>query len=58
MSEMARDWRKATAALPGAKPTPLPASQDQTRQFLRSQIQAFLDYRARTARSRRRRKAG
>jgi phospholipase C len=55
MSEMARDWRKVTGALPGAKPTPVPTSQDQTHQFLRSQIQAFLDYRARTARSGRRR---
>jgi len=53
MSEMARDWRKVTGALPGAKPVPLPTSQDQTHQFLRTQIQAFLDYRARTARSRR-----
>jgi phospholipase C len=56
MSEMARDWRKVTGALPGAKPTPVPTSQDQTHQFLRSQVQAFLDYRARTARKRRRRK--
>jgi phospholipase C len=57
MSEMARDWRKVTGTLPGARPSPVPISQDQTHQFLRSQIQAFLDYRARTARSRRRRKA-
>jgi phospholipase C len=56
MAEMARDWRKATGVLAGAKPTPVPTSQDQTHEFLRSQIQAFLDYRARTARKRSRRK--
>jgi hypothetical protein len=50
MAEMARDWRKVTGNLPGAVPTPLPTSQDEIHRFLKSQVNAFLDYRARTAR--------
>ena len=51
MSEMARDWRRRTGGLPGAPRTvPTPTSQDEVHQFLRSQIQLFLDYRAAQAR--------
>jgi len=55
MSEMARHWRRATGGLPCAQAVPLPTSQDEVHRFLRSQIQAFLDYRARIARRRSRR---
>jgi phosphoesterase family protein len=48
MSEMAVQWRCATAGLPGAGARALaPRSQDEVHRFLRSQIQLFLDYRAR-----------
>jgi phospholipase C len=50
MSEMAQQWRQATAALPGAPPSAVvPASQDEVHRFVRSQIQLFLDHRARSA---------
>lgn len=55
MSEMARHWRRATGGLPCAQAAPLPTSQDEVHRFLRSQIQSFLDYRARVARRRSRR---
>lgn len=55
MSEMARHWRRATGGLPGAQAALLPTSQDEVHRFLRSQIQSFLDYRARVARRRSRR---
>jgi kumamolisin len=49
MSEMALHWRKATAGLPGAAPQlDAPTTQDEIHQFLRTQVQAFLDYRAAT----------
>jgi phospholipase C len=59
MSEMAQQWRRATAALPGAPSSALaPSSQDEVHRFVRSQVQLFLDERARTAGGRRaRRKA-
>ena len=48
MSELARQWRQATAGLPGASASALvPASQDEVHRFVRSQIQLFLDHRAR-----------
>jgi phospholipase C len=51
MSRMARDWRRATGALPCAlKNVSAPTSQDAVHRFLRNQIEAFLDYRARSAR--------
>ncbi len=51
MSEMARDWRRRTGGLPGAPRTvSTPTSQDEVHQFLRSQVQLFLDYRAAQAR--------
>jgi phospholipase C len=50
MSEMARDWRRATAGLPGAaRVVVTPTTQDEIHRFLRQQVQAFLDYRATTA---------
>jgi kumamolisin len=50
MSEMALDWRKATAALPGAPAqVAAPATQDEIHRFIRSQVQTFLDYRAATS---------
>ena len=56
VSEMARDWRRATGELPCAVPVAAtPTTQDEVHTFLRTQIQAFLDYRARSARSRARR---
>jgi hypothetical protein len=49
MSEMALHWRKATAGLPGAATAVVtPTTQDEIHRFLRTQIQAFLDYRATT----------
>ena len=49
MSEMARHWRRATGGLPGAAAAvTMPTSQDEVHTFLRKEIQAFLDYRART----------
>jgi phospholipase C len=59
MSEMALHWRKVTARLPGApKVVVKPTSQDEVHRFLRTQIEAFLDYRSRSARrpARRRRR--
>jgi phospholipase C len=57
MSEMALHWRKATAGLPRApRAIARPTSQDEVHRFLRSQIQTFLDHRARTARRPRRRR--
>jgi len=47
MSEMARQWRQATATLAGAPASAIvPTSQDEVHRFLRSQIQLFLDHRA------------
>jgi phospholipase C len=58
MSEMALHWRKATASLPGAAAVVTqPTSQDEVHRFLRTQIEAFLDHRARSARRARRRRA-
>jgi phospholipase C len=55
MSKMAQGWRNITAGLPGApKVVSAPASQDEVHQFLRNQIQAFLDYRAKRRHPRRR----
>jgi phospholipase C len=55
MSEMALHWRKAMSALPhAAAVVTRPTSQDEVHRFLRSEIQAFLDHRARTARRPRR----
>ncbi len=52
MSEMALHWRWATAGLPGAAPVVVnPTTQDEVHQFLRRQVQAFLDYRATSPRS-------
>jgi phospholipase C len=51
MSEMALHWRKVTASLPGApKVVTRPTSQDEVHRFLRTQIEAFLNYRSRSAR--------
>jgi phospholipase C len=51
MSEMALHWRQTTGRLPGAAAVVTrPTSQDEVHQFLRTQIQAFLDHRARSAR--------
>ncbi|MBV8146643.1 MAG: alkaline phosphatase family protein [Gammaproteobacteria bacterium] len=48
MREMAGQWRGATAALPsGTAGAVAPATQDEVHRFLRSEIQAFLDFRAR-----------
>src|SRR5215469_9947300 len=48
MSEMAEQWRRVTAALPGAPSSALaPSSQDEVHRFVRSQVQLFLDERAR-----------
>jgi phospholipase C len=58
MMEMARDWRTVTSALPGAAAAAvLPTSQDEVHQFLKSQVLAFLDYRARRSPPRARAKA-
>jgi hypothetical protein len=47
MSELARDWRQVTGALPGAAASAVaPTSQDEVHRFVRSQIQLFLDERA------------
>jgi phospholipase C len=47
MSEMALQWRKATAALPGAaSPVAAPTTQDEVHRLLRQQVLTFLDYRA------------
>jgi phospholipase C len=51
MAEIARGWRQATGNLPFARPRPAPTSQDEVHQYLKSTVNAFLDYRARTARS-------
>jgi len=49
MSEMALHWRKVTAGLPGAaSAVAAPTTQDEIHRFLRSSVQAFLDYRANT----------
>ena len=57
MSRMARDWRRATGNLPCAiTPVSAPTSQDEVHRFLRDQIGAFLDYRAKRARSARKRR--
>jgi phospholipase C len=57
MSRMARDWRRATGGLPCAlKNVAKPTSQDDVHQFLRNQIEAFLDYRARIRKTRKRRR--
>jgi phospholipase C len=48
MSELARQWRRTTGALPGAFASAVaPTSQDEVHRFVRSQIQLFLDHRAR-----------
>jgi phospholipase C len=54
MTEIARGWRKATGNLPFAAPTPAPTSQDEVHQYLKSTVNAFLDYRARSSRKARR----
>jgi len=52
MSEMARDWRRATGGLPGTATGALvPSSQDEVHRFLRSQVQLFLDNRAGSGRA-------
>jgi phospholipase C len=50
MTEIARGWRQATGNLPFATPTSLPTSQDEVHQYLKQTVNAFLDYRARSAR--------
>jgi phospholipase C len=58
MMEMAQHWRRATGGLPGAAASAvLPSSQDEVHRFLRSQVQVFLDHRARSARTGRARPA-
>jgi len=48
MSELALHWRRATAGLPGAAArAAVPRSQDEVHRFVRSQVQLFLDHRAR-----------
>jgi len=50
MSEMALQWRKATAGLPGAPPVVTkPTTQDEVHLFLRQQVQVLLDHRAKAA---------
>ncbi len=56
MHDMAWQWRLNTGALPCAISASEPASQQAVHEFLRAQIQAFLDYRARGARARGRRR--
>lgn len=47
MSELARQWRQVTGGLPGASASAVaPTSQDEVHRFVRSQIQLFLDERA------------
>jgi phospholipase C len=47
MSELARQWRQVTGGLPGASASAVaPTSQDEVHRFVRSQIQLFLDQRA------------
>jgi phospholipase C len=50
MSEMALNWRQATAGLPGA-PTVMakPTTQDEVHRFIREQVQVLLDHRATVA---------
>jgi phospholipase C len=51
MREMASGWRRRTGGLPGAPPiVPTPTSQEEVHEFLRSQVQLFLDHRAGQAR--------
>jgi phospholipase C len=50
MIELARGWRKATGGLPFATQESLPTSQDEVHQYLKQTVNAFLDYRARSAR--------
>jgi len=50
MAEIARGWRQATGNLPFAKVTPVPTTQDEVHQYLKQTVNAFLDYRARSAR--------
>jgi hypothetical protein len=50
MSELARQWRRATGDLPGAATRAVaPTSQDEVHRFVRSQVQLFLDHRAKRA---------
>jgi phospholipase C len=57
MSELARQWRQVTGSLPGASASAVaPTSQDEVHRFVRSQVQLFLDQRAR--RSQRTRRSG
>jgi phospholipase C len=57
MTRMANDWRRATGNLPCAlKNVSAPHSQDDVHRFLRDQIEAFLNYRAASARAARRRR--
>jgi hypothetical protein len=49
MAEIARGWRQTTGDLPFAVPTSVPTSQDEIHQYLKHTINAFLDYRARSA---------
>jgi kumamolisin len=47
MTEMALHWRKATAGLPGAATqVEAPTTQDEIHEYLRNQVQSFLDYRS------------
>lgn len=51
MSEMALHWRQATGGFPWAVAgATRPTTQDEVHRFLRSQIEAFLDHRARRVR--------
>jgi phospholipase C len=45
MTEMALDWRAVAARMPGAPQAVVaPTTQDEIHQFLRNQVQAYLDY--------------
>jgi hypothetical protein len=56
MRELARQWRRATAGLAGAPAGAVaPTSQDEVHRFVRSQVQLFLDHRARRPTPRRKR---
>jgi phospholipase C len=56
MRELAQQWRSATAGLAGAPAGAVaPTSQDEVHRFVRSQVQLFLDHRARRPSPRRKR---
>jgi len=53
MSELARQWRRATGGLPGAQASAVaPTSQDEVHRFVRSQVQLLLDHRTKRSRAR------